>query len=509
MSKITLRRQPNSPTAPRLSTLLRAILLLLTVTCTSTHADTDSRYLELDGYVHFEAENAGDSGAWSLQSGLDGYSGTGYLEWTGSNYFAESEAGVGTIVYHIRIETAGDYEFRWRSRIARGDSNTESNDSWVRFATGSNVAGEHPLDGWTKVYMGEAGVWSWSARTVDQQAKPVRQYFSQGDHTIELSGRSNGHAIDRLALYRYNDVNFDPGLNGTLPLSTYLRDNGTTVDPNPMIVPEPEDVLSARINVTPVAPDTSQNPSDNSGAFCESNTLILNPSQTATVTTLNGTSVYDSTRLALHSDNSRILLAFDLSALPVFYGAELHYSNVGANSNGSMRIFLASHNEWPVTASDEDPHAVTSMATAQAGWEAGGRYASTLDTSLLPMALTTLILDLESGSDILALSGLGTSDLSPQLVISGDNAFCDNWEANRAEADTDPTTDPTTDPANGTDTAETPKARSGSGNTSVWLLMILMAGFCKRSHQRTSSASVTLRPSAASRAISSAASRSA
>jgi len=211
---------------------LTAAVSLIVLPLSAAIADINQIYLEQGGYVHFEAEDAATTGSWAVNTSLSNYTGEGYLEWAGPNHFFEANAGNGTITYHFRIETPGNYELRWRNRIAHGESQTESNDTWARFSTGRNIEGEEPLSGWSKVFMGEFGVWSWSARTVDHVANPVRQFFSQGEHTIEISGRSFGHAIDRIALYRYEDVNFDPGLNGTLALSQFARQDGSIVDPN-------------------------------------------------------------------------------------------------------------------------------------------------------------------------------------------------------------------------------------------------------------------------------------
>lgn len=463
---LTPRRVVSSRLTPRLLTLC----LLAAAPWATASADTEQRYLEAGGYIHFEAENAGATDAWSVHTGMDGYSGSGYLEWTGSNYFAKVDAGNGTIVYHVSIETAGNYEFRWLSRIAKGDSNTESNDSWVRLATGSNVAGEQALDGWTKVYMGEADVWSWSARTVDQQARPVRQFFTQGEHTVEISGRSNGHAIDRIALYRYEDVSFDPGLNGTLPLSQYRQGNDSLVDPNPIVIPQPESLLDERINATPTGVNTHQ--SDES--MCTANTLTLPAVQSASLDQINQ---YELDTLVLQADLSRVLLSFDLSALPLFSAAELHYANAGENSNGSIDIYLGSHNDWPDDNPANAPSAQVKIASAQGGWAAGTQYASELDPTLLPLDEASLLLSLTTGSDTLKLAGASDPFATARLVITGDNDFCADWAANVVQGNSDsaPIPDNSTD-----DAAEPERKSSGLGAFSHWLFLIFLIGLFRK-----------------------------
>lgn len=435
-------------------------------------ANPSQLYLESGGYLHFEAEDAQATGDWQLNTSLDGYSGTGYLEWTGENYFSKADAGKGITTYHFRIETAGNYEFRWRSRIARGDSNTESNDSWVRFTTGANVADEQALNGWTKVYMGEAGVWSWSARTVDEHAETVRQFFSQGDHTLEISGRSNGHAIDRIALYRYADVNFDPGLNGTLPLSSYLQE-GSMVDPNPLITPSPETTLAERVNATPIAANTSESDQP----LCTANTLTLSAGKWATLNTQSEPPGYNTNALTLEAGEHSVLIQYDLSAVPGMTSAHLEYTNDGSISNGTVNVFLASHNNWPNEAPNSPPDALLTVAEAKGGWESRTRYSTQLDAASLPQGVMTLLLSLAEGSDPLEIDSSSGNRVRPRLVIGGNNNFCTDWATNVAAN----TTGNPVDPQEPTAPAKEPaKKKSGIGGTAHWMALLLLAGLCNR-----------------------------
>lgn len=141
---------------------------------TGVHAAT---YLESGGKVVIEAESAGQVGSWSKQNKINGAKGGAYLVWTGANYFGRANAGRGTLRYTFRVQTPGNYELRWRSYIAEGNNATEANDSWVRFPTGRNISGQHALNGWTKVFMNQLNMWSWSAKTVDNVGKPLRQFL--------------------------------------------------------------------------------------------------------------------------------------------------------------------------------------------------------------------------------------------------------------------------------------------------------------------------------------------
>ena len=459
----------------------------------ATTADTNTLYLEDNGYIHFEAEDANNTGQWRLESDIPGYSGTGFLEWTGANHYSEAEAGNGTITYHFRVNTAGNYEFRWRTRIAKGDSHTDSNDSWVRFNTGTNIEGEEPLIGWSKVYIGEADVWTWSARTVDQEAQKVRQYFTQGVHTVELSGRSNGHAIDRLALYHYSDTDFDAGLNGTLPLSQIQRTGGTLINPNPLVTPSPEERVSERINVEPVAAKSETAIE----ATCVADTLTLPLKKSATLSLTDSGARYDTDQLLLEADQHHVLLAYDLSIIPPISAAHVHYTTGSDISNGSLSISLGSHNEWPTGDASDVPNASVSLTQAEGGWEGNTRYATRLDASLLPRDLTTLLMSVQTGSDSLVLA----KTAAPELTLEGDSNFCSDWQTLLAEAgnssgDTGTTTGTTTGLTTGLTTGSTTGSTTGdaeptnskkkSGGISLWFVLLLLAGLsrvCMRSRK--------------------------
>ncbi len=456
-----------------------AILPVSLITLSHAVADTNQVYLEQGGYVHFEAEDASTVGSWDVNTALNDYTGSGYLEWTGPDYFSENNAGNGIITYHFRVETAGNYELRWRSRIAKGESNTESNDTWVRFSTGNDVAGEEPLSGWTKVYMGEFGIWSWSARTVDHVANPVRQYFSQGDHTLEISGRSYGHAIDRIALYRYDDVNFDPGLNGTLALSSYVRLDGSTEDPNPIVSPNPtttepptepepepetENELDERNNLAAIGSSASEN----TASFCAANTLTLVASDAATLNISGQSPIYNRDTLLLDADTSNVLLSYDLTQVPAFTSAKLQYSTGVDISNGTLDVYLGSNSAWADNSASTAPDATVRVATAQGGWDANARYETNLTASLLTQSQTTLIASITSGSDNLSLRSTSGEQPLPVLSISGGAQFCADWEANNIEATTETP-----------DESDTGTVRRSGGGMSYWMLALLLAGMRK------------------------------
>ena len=213
-------------------------LMLLSTALVSTSALANDVFQETNGIVVMEVESQATTGQWSEESSIGGFRGRGYYVWRGEQFFNPADAGRGTIQYRFRINTPGNYEMRWRSYIAHGNLGSDYNDSWARFPTGSNINGQHGLNGWTKVFQGHLNTWSWDALTVDFVGENIRQFFGAGEHVMEISGRSFGHAIDRIALYRYEDMNFSPSQFDNLPESPRVG-GGQQPAPQPVVVAEP------------------------------------------------------------------------------------------------------------------------------------------------------------------------------------------------------------------------------------------------------------------------------
>lgn len=226
------------------------VLLVCASLVSSAMADT---FVESGGVLLMEAESSPANGDWVLERSIGGFSGNGYLRWDGPNAFALSSAGRGTITYTFRIQRAGNYELLWRSRITRGNNRTEHNDSWVRFPSGRNIAGQQALNGWTKVFMNTLNQWAWQSATVDNVGRRVRQFFSAGVHTIQISGRSNGHAIDRIALYNYTDGSISSGSFNSRPSSATTSGNATPAAPVEVDQPAPQPAPVPEPTPTPVS----------------------------------------------------------------------------------------------------------------------------------------------------------------------------------------------------------------------------------------------------------------
>lgn len=188
-------------------------------------------FVEEDGILTIESENSDfEDTNWELEQTIADFSDEGYLVWRGAS--STGTPGNGLLTYNIRISTPGTYRFIWRSYIAIGDDNTEHNDNWLRIPDADHFYGVrndghivYPVgttldpipesdgqdstvpegasrDGWFKVYMNTINSWAWISRTSDSDAHNIYVVFDNpGDYTIEISGRSMGHAIDKFVLF--------------------------------------------------------------------------------------------------------------------------------------------------------------------------------------------------------------------------------------------------------------------------------------------------------------------
>jgi len=200
-----------------------------------------------DGMIVLEAEDLTLSEDWAVDDANEGFTGTGYIEWTGSAH--NNDPTHGPIAVDLRFDAPGRYRLQWHTRIGRGDDATEHNDTWVRFA---EVAGYYAVqgdatnegrvyprpqcedddflapiraldtvseatcpagssrDGYFKVYSSSARDWRWSARTSDRDPHEVTVEIDEpGVYTMELAARADYSQIDRIVIHEEglgNDV---------------------------------------------------------------------------------------------------------------------------------------------------------------------------------------------------------------------------------------------------------------------------------------------------------------
>ncbi|MBT8184207.1 MAG: hypothetical protein KJN76_05160, partial [Eudoraea sp.] len=182
---------------------------------------TGAQFQEVNGIAVIEAESV-DGPGWAQRSSQSGFTGNGYNSYEGTNYFGSP--GNNVVTYTVRINTPGTYRFQWRNKIgvlASSNASTEHNDSWLKFPDASDFYGQRGNSriwpkgsgkspnpegasggGWFKVYTNTIN-WSWSTQTSDFDPHQVFAVFnSPGVYRIQVSGRSNGHLIDRMVLHR-------------------------------------------------------------------------------------------------------------------------------------------------------------------------------------------------------------------------------------------------------------------------------------------------------------------
>ena len=464
---------------------------LLVALTTAIASANENILLEENGFLAFEAETIAPVGDWQSTDQISGFTGSGYYKWTGPTVLSVAQAGKDTLVYHFRIANAGNYELRWRSRIAEGNNPTEHNDSWVRFATGSNVAGEQPINGWTKSYLNQLNTWSWQTTTVDNNAQLIRQHFSAGDHTIEISGRSNGHAIDRIVLFRYDDHSFNEESFNTAAVSASLS--------GPITLVEPEAPVSQAIPVSATEPlpiETSQAPVPSSpdNAVQNKNSLLtaedscsagsVSLAAIADVYTQSGV-VLNNDDLRLEIDNRVTYLRFDASQVPDNYSSVSLQLEVGTdNGDGTLAIYAGDHADWSeqTTAASDLPSATVLVGSETGQWNSQVRYTIPLDTALVANGPGSMLLLQESGNSDFSFKSSSTAAGARLVFNSSAAGFCNRYEDNLAGQRSEPELQSalnTTDRSDSTDQSGVASQSGGGGFSIALIMLLLVSNFAK------------------------------
>ena len=264
-----------------------------------TTAGEDQPFLEQNGDVYIEVESVTpDDPNWSFETDFADYTGTGYYVWTGPNELGNGSAGTaGVINYPVYISTLGTYRFQWRNAFS-GDSPTDENDSWLRiigenlddtefygeksngdivYPKGSSAITPETTpegnggNGWFKVYRsgGTSGTWNWLTRTSDNDPHNIFiEVDEPGIYVIQLAARSQGHAIDRLALRESGNPQASapesPRTNQCVYPQTYNVTVSVTDDGEPPLTEQAQFIWTIGADVTDNTPpsidDISPNP---------------------------------------------------------------------------------------------------------------------------------------------------------------------------------------------------------------------------------------------------------
>lgn len=163
---------------------------------------------EKDGYVVIEMESAMEMNSyWNILTG-SGSLGEGFIQYFGANNMGSVNSAT-TLIYKIQINTPGTYKFLWRTR--RGfnpPAGDQYNDSWLKIngsdfygtKNGSKVACK---DHFMKVWI-HSDVFSWNCWGEHGGTNGLEifaDFDAPGEYSIEVSGRSKYHLIDRMALF--------------------------------------------------------------------------------------------------------------------------------------------------------------------------------------------------------------------------------------------------------------------------------------------------------------------
>lgn len=245
---------------------LPSISLAKSVNINSENEDINcvqTPFVEKDEILVVEIESVNVSTGWAKASNVTGFTGEGFYKWTSADKF--NAPGSGLLQYKIYISNPGTYHFRWHNKILVGSSNTDSNDSWLRipdaddfFAKNgssikypkggmfiqSNVTTEGSSSaGWMKVYCSGTTNWTWSCRTSDRDPHEIYATFNNpGIYTVQISGRSNGHGIDRFVMFKDSKYSVSQATNKALNETrcintsidkTSIEDSKIKIYPNP------------------------------------------------------------------------------------------------------------------------------------------------------------------------------------------------------------------------------------------------------------------------------------
>ena len=196
------------------------LIFLLLIALIQGKVMGQSGHIENNSQVMVEMESAADLNGWTSGETTDSGKVIKYLHWTGEDFF--NTPGKHILEYKINIKESGTYRFIWNTKVGKGDSPTDFNDTWLRIPDASDFYGNknghivHPkgickddcpngagADGWFKVYSSGTVNWTWSTRTSDNDAHLIYARFDKpGIYTVQVSARSNGHFLNSFLIYK-------------------------------------------------------------------------------------------------------------------------------------------------------------------------------------------------------------------------------------------------------------------------------------------------------------------
>ncbi len=166
-------------------------------------------FIENDGYVVIDMESViKPNPKWSFKTGNSSL-GSGFLQYDGPNSMS-SESAANRMEYKVQINNPGTYQFLWRSQNGfTAPALDAENDSWLRLEAadfygikaGNKVGfNNHFIKVYVQKYNFDFGCYGEHSGLPGY--KIYAQFDDPGDYLIEVSGRSKGHIIDRMVLFK-------------------------------------------------------------------------------------------------------------------------------------------------------------------------------------------------------------------------------------------------------------------------------------------------------------------
>ncbi|MEZ4701686.1 MAG: choice-of-anchor D domain-containing protein [Rhodothermales bacterium] len=196
---------------------------------------SDAPFLEKEGLIVMETESVPTPELWKFQTVEPGYTGAGYLRYTGPDQLFNP--GVDIIDYNIVVENEGWYGMVMQMSHLGAPSLDQQNDVWSRMDTEVWTKTLHPggqlNNGFTMHTQ-----WALKENGVEVFRNP--EYFlTAGVHTFQVAARSFNVRIDRIHFWKLEapfKISWDTGHDASLPES--LRDATILgVSPSPIVVP--------------------------------------------------------------------------------------------------------------------------------------------------------------------------------------------------------------------------------------------------------------------------------
>ena len=185
-------------------------------------------YQESGGVVVMELENTESPlDLWELNTALSGFTGSGYVEFTGNDYLRGDPKS--PLTFHFRIHQGGSYVIDLRCAKIEVDGHQDwANDCYVRVVGDFNsppdlhdIPGKHAslsmLKSDMKYYGGKADAWDWASGDVkatggrldpggkNNKRLAVYNFRSGETYTLVISGRSKSFRADRV-LFRLASI---------------------------------------------------------------------------------------------------------------------------------------------------------------------------------------------------------------------------------------------------------------------------------------------------------------